>query len=277
MIFNGFAAGADLTPWRRTIADLDYEELHTDASVQDLAAYQQVVERVRAARYCFLNSYSVIRTDGWLDLMESIARSQDVGAVGATGSWASQSSYLRFELALGGPYARVFEGRVRTVKTLASLSPNSTPPAPAPDPLRGALIGGRTLARFVATYPAFPSPHLRTNGFLVSRDVWLRVCSRILADKGAAYRFESGRRGMTSRLKRLGLRALVVGRDGQAYETSEWPTSRTFWQANQENLLIEDNQTRSYEEGDTEVRVALSRFAWGRWADPYEPGPSEGS
>jgi hypothetical protein len=271
VIFNGFDQNQDLRPWRRAIEDLQYEEMHTPTRVLDLPAYGMAVERFPAARYCFLNSYSVIRAAGWLNVMQSIASSTRVGAVGATGSWASQSSYLRYELALGGPYRRVFPDRVTTIRTLASLSPNETHPEPVPDPLRGALIGGRGLLSRVRAYASFPSPHLRSNGFLIDREAWLNIYSRDLTNKGAAYRFESGRRGMTARLRRMGLEVLVAGRDGRAYESSEWASSRTFWQGSQENLLVEDNQTRSYEHGDMEVRRALSGFAWGRLAEPDEP------
>jgi hypothetical protein len=271
VIFNGFDLGQDLAPWRRALGDLKYQEFRTETPVLDIAGYRQVVERVPAARYCFLNSYSVIRADGWLGLMQSIANDSSIGAVGATGSWASQSSYLRFELALGGPYRQVFADRVRAIRTLASLSPDVPHPEPAPHPLWGALVGGRALLKAAARFAAFPSPHLRSNCFLIDRDIWLRVCSRAPNDKRGAYQFESGRRGLTARLRAMGLNVLVAGRDGRAYESREWPDSRTFWQGSQENLLVEDNQTRSYEEGDAEVRHALSSFAWGRHADPYEP------
>jgi hypothetical protein len=59
----------------------------------------------------------------------------------------------------------------------------------------------------------------------------------------------------------------VVGRDGRAYDPTDWYRSHTFWEANQENLLIADNQTAEYEHGDQDTRTALSRYAWGHEAD----------
>jgi hypothetical protein len=270
VVFNGFGRDDDLTPWRRALVDLRYEELRfATPCFSDIAAYKQAADLVPARKYCFMNSKCVIRTRGWLETLTSTA-GPGVGAVAATGSWASQASYLRFELALGGPYGRVFADRITTIRTLASLSPNAPPPTPAPDSLRGALSGWRTLANFVAAYRSFPNPHLRTSCFLIDRDVWVRVCTDAPTDKGLAHRFESGRRGLTERLKAMGLRALVAGRDGRAYESSQWPASRTFWQGDQENLLVEDNQTRSYRDGDAKLRRALSGFAWGRHADPCD-------
>jgi hypothetical protein len=59
------------------------------------------------------------------------------------------------------------------------------------------------------------------------------------------------------------MRALVVGRNGEAYEHAQWPESRTFWSADQQNLLVADNQTMKYQNAAPSQRVALSRQAWG--------------
>jgi hypothetical protein len=268
IVLKGFDDERAIEQYRALATDICEHWLEVPDDGFDLGAYRRAALSLGHRQLVFMNSFSVICTDTWLEIMSSIASSDRVGAVGATGSWASQASYLRFELALGGSYHRVFADRVGTIRTLASLSPNEPPPTPAPDPLRGALSGWRTLANFAIAYRSFPNPHLRTNCFLIDRDVWLRVCSDVPTDKGLAYRFESGRRGLTARLKAMGLRALVVGRDGRSYESSQWPESRTFWQGDQENLLVEDNQTRSYRDGDANVRRALSGFAWGRLADP---------
>jgi hypothetical protein len=72
----------------------------------------------------------------------------------------------------------------------------------------------------------------------------------------------------------MGLNVLVVGRDGRAYSPEEWPQSNTFWQSNQENLLVADNQTRSYSNGSDYTRLVLAHYAWGRRASPAD-APTE--
>jgi hypothetical protein len=275
ILFNGFRADHDLSPWQRALDHVRHEELRIPSPVLDLAAYRQAVERITAARYCFLNSYSVIREDGWLELMSSIASGHRVGAVGASGSWGSQFSHARYALGLGGPYRRVFADRQATHRVFAGLSAD-TPAATSPaGPLRRALAGARGVIAYSVAFPPFPSPHLRSNCLLIDRDLWLRVADPAPHDKLAAYRVESGRRGITARLRAMGLRVLVAGRDGHSYDTAEWPASRTFWQGSQENLLVEDNQTRAYQQGDSEVRRVLSGYAWGPQADPAEAWVSE--
>jgi hypothetical protein len=268
IVLKGFGDERASKPYRELAADICQHWLEVPDDSLDLGAYKLAALSLAHRQLVFANSFSVICDDGWLRIMSSAANSERVGAVGATGSWASQASYLRFELALGGPYRRVFADRVATIRTLASLSPNQPVPVPVRGPVRGAVFGGRALAKHAISFASFPCPHLRTNCFLIDRDLWLRLCSTVPTDKDAAYRFESGRRGMTARLKAMGLRVLVAGRDGRGYDSSEWPASGTFWQGNQENLLVEDNQTRAYQHGDPAVRRALSGFAWGELAAP---------
>jgi hypothetical protein len=267
VVFNGFHADQDCTPWQLALEHVTHDELRLTAPVLDLAAYREAVERVPARSYCFLNSYSAILQDGWLELMRSLARRPRVGAVGASGSWGSQFSHLRYQLGLGGPYRHVFPDRQTTDHVFAGLSGDVPATSSSASRVTLALAAVKAVILYAAAFPAFPSPHLRTNCVLVERDVWLRV-TRAPRDKLAAYRLESGRRGITARLEAIGLRALVAGRDGRAFEPSEWAASGTFWQGNQENLLVEDNQTRAYIQGDEAVRRVLSGYAWGPQADP---------
>ena len=51
--------------------------------------------------------------------------------------------------------------------------------------------------------------------------------------------------------------------DGKGYDISHWKESRTFWIAEQENLLISDNQTALYHNADSSYRKILSNNAWG--------------
>jgi hypothetical protein len=89
--------------------------------------------------------------------------------------------------------------------------------------------------------------------------------------KQDAYKLENGRRSITRQLQRKGLRTLVVDRHGAVYDHEQWHHSRTFWQGDQEGLLVADNQTRWYADADADRRRLLSGFAWGPEADPTLP------
>ena len=117
-------------------------------------------------------------------------------------------------------------------------------------------------------FAPFPNYHLRTNAFMASRETLSRIKLAPLRMKHSAYKFESGKEGLTSQVRRLGLQVLVVGRDGQGYEPERWHLSNTFWQSTEENLLIADNQTELYLSGDAARRAELSHYAWGDFARP---------
>lgn len=123
-------------------------------------------------------------------------------------------------------------------------------------------------------FEGFPAVHLRTNAFMAERAAFLGLSDGRIRGKMAAHRLESGRRSMTRQIQRLGLRVLVVDRDGAIYDHQDWPRSTTLWQRNQEGLLIADNQTRIYTNGGIDRRRMLSAFAWGRQADPTSPPAS---
>jgi hypothetical protein len=68
---------------------------------------------------------------------------------------------------------------------------------------------------------------------------------------------------LTWQVQALGLHAVIVDRRGQSYGVADWARSATFWQGEQEGLLVADNQTELYQNGSVERRSVLSRFAWG--------------
>lgn len=114
----------------------------------------------------------------------------------------------------------------------------------------------------------FPAPHLRTNAFCVRGETLRGLGLGMPATKRATYALESGRTGITRRLRQRGLETLLVGRDGIALATARWPEASAFWQDEQQDLLVGDNQTRLYDAATAEQRAALRGYAWGRRARP---------
>ena len=85
-------------------------------------------------------------------------------------------------------------------------------------------------------------------------------------DKRDTYLLESGPHSFTRQILARGLRPVVVGRDGRAYDIEEWSASATYRAEDQRNLLIADNRTRDWERASTRLRRRLSRDAWGSQA-----------
>lgn len=239
--FNGLRDEAERAPYEALLTDVPHETFVMPGSTQDIPVYLAVARRVEHEYLCFLNSYSTPLADGWLAMLHAHVSREDVGVVGASGSWESRFS-------------------------ATAPAPERVPRTLHPKRWAGWMI--RSYQRLAPvelrrTFAPFPNPHLRSNGFMIRRRRLLGLSVGPIASKLDAERFESGRRGMTRQLQARQLRALVVGRDGAAYPPDRWPTSRTFRSGEQENLLIADNRTQQYAEASVEERARLRRLAWG--------------
>ena len=90
----------------------------------------------------------------------------------------------------------------------------------------------------------FPAVHLRTNAFVIERELFLSLRTGRLRTKRAVYQLESGRGNLTAQLTARGRPPVVVDPHGAARRGPEWPEGDVFWQGRQQDLLVADNQTR---------------------------------
>lgn len=244
VLFKGFSNPAQLAPYETLLADQPHARMFVRDFGFDVRPYMQAARAYPHRFFVFFNSFSRILIPGWLEMMVSIARRPGVGIVGATGSHqsiASDNLAMRWFYRKSAPaYRRPLSIAYRYARYLVS-------------------IRGR--------FPAFPNFHVRSNAFLVPREVMTGLRCGLILGKWDAYQFESGAAGMTRQIMDAGLLPVVAGKDGLAYEPRDWPESRTFWIGNQENLLVSDNQTRAYAEGDPGLRERLAFCAWRRYPD----------
>ncbi|MDB4879085.1 MAG: hypothetical protein JWL60_531, partial [Gemmatimonadetes bacterium] len=242
VVLNGFT-GVDPAPWRHVLRQTAHDELQLPAPVQDIPAYAAAARHASEPLVCFCNSWSEPLAPGWLALLASHATRPEVGLVGASGSWESHRSNLVGELSPGG-LARALRRRLGGTSSTSRAVEVARPPA-ARSSLPGALVRyGRALGEARAHFDRFPSPHIRTNGFMLRRELWASLQVGDIHDKFDALRFESGRAGLTGQVEARGLRALVVGRDGQGLAPADWWRSGGYRSGSQDNLLLADNRTR---------------------------------
>lgn len=259
VVLKGFHDEAELKQCRELLQPFPHLELRVSDEGLDLTAYYKAMSAFEFDYYCFLNSFSILRDPAWLRKLYTFAVASEVGIVGATGSYESPFSDLvkEFSRRLTDSFREQnldrCLGRERGMRTGYQL-------------LKRLLTGGYrapALLKFAFYFPAFPNYHVRTNAFLLRRSLGARLRWRETRSKGDAYLLESGRNGITAQVMRMGLRALVVGCDSVAYDQNQWHSSNTFWHGDQGNLLVEDNQTRRYAQGDNETRKTLFLRAWG--------------
>jgi hypothetical protein len=233
LIISGTPDQAQTTALVSLFGGAPVSVIHVQDIDYDIGKYRAALETSDFELCCFLNSYSIILAPGWLKIFSDCALDSRVGIVGATSGYESH-----FSNAMAGLAAR----------------------KPSLGMLRHGVPGA---AKLWAYFPAFPNPGIRTNAFMIRRDVFQRVRWPHNPSRMEAFRFESGRRSLTRQVQKMGLDAVIVGCDGRHYGVSEWPSSGTFRQNEQHNLLVADNHTIEYSTAAPERRRQLAINNWG--------------
>ncbi len=263
LIFKGFPFGHGTQAYDRLLADVPHRRMYLADFGFDLRPYFRAVATLEHRYLCFLNSFSRILERDWLAKLHRWASTEGVGVVGATASYQSFST----SNAERGHMLRAMSPPARLRWRVGHIFKDRQPGLVAQ---RAAawLLGGAGLWQPARYFPPFPNYHVRTNAFMSRRETLARVRVGPVFFKLSAFMFESGGGSLTRQGLRLGLRPLLVGRNGVAYEKEHWHLSNTFRQSRQENLLIADNQTDLYAEADAATRAELSRLAWGMHSRP---------
>lgn len=260
IIFKGFDHPQDIEKYRVLLNPFQYLTLEISDEGFDITAYFAAVERYsdKYKYFCFLNSYSVIQDREWLrKLYENISR-PGVGLVGATGTWNSHNANVRARYRGFG--AAVFR---RNNQGLSNIESWPHTKIPFWEAAFSKIRAVRRSFTYMIHFGSFPNFHIRTNVFMISGELMKSLECPVIQTKMDAYKFESGKKSLTMQILNKGSRVIVVGKDGVGYEKDEWHKSKTFWQCDQENLLITDNQSRDYQDGTAERRRFLSLVSWG--------------
>ncbi len=132
----------------------------------------------------------------------------------------------------------------------------------------GATGSFESLNAFDYRIPPFPNVHLRSNSLIIRRIDLLLMFPKRIPDKLSAFHVESGPDSFTRQLFERGMSVLVVGGDGRGYPIQRWPDSKTFRLGLQENLLVHDNVTRTYDVMSFKRKKEISGLTWGDYIKP---------
>jgi len=125
-----------------------------------------------------------------------------------------------------------------------------------------ALVGATASYEPLDEATPFPNAHVRSNGVLIDRLVWLsRECPA--SDKRACNRFEAGAQGLSRQMLEEGGGIGIVTRQGKLIGVDDWPRAACFRVRQQEELLVADNRTVAYALSSHSQRQRLARLAWG--------------
>lgn len=241
LLFNGVMNKDDTNAYHEYALQqgLVYDSYYREKG-QDLEVYFWIARQLSVEYVLFLNSYSILLSQNWLyKYMNIVIKEKRIGVISATGSYQSYYSSLLYENSWRWEKDNSFRVNWRKYKLLI-----------------------KTIFFYRFCFKPFPNPHIRTNAFLINKELFLSLKFKVPEDKFRAYQFESGRTGLTNQLLRKNLRVLIVDVFGNFYEMTNWYQSRTFWTSNQENLLVSDNQTGIYQDATSAERAKMSYNAW---------------
>ena len=308
VIYKGDAGDASLAAAQAVFADLPHIPIALPDTGFDVGSYLSAAGMVDHRYLCCLNTFTELRAPGWLAALHRYASLPEVGIVGATASYESIHDLQRLHkwvtwlcthdrIPFDPRIARYYESILATdgadwlasgraeaaqwlgLKSLVRRVRGHRRAKRRWPTLHGHLVerwktytaDGHAMAR-LARFPRFPNPHIRTNGFLVRRSHLLSTPYGVIADKLDACEFESGEDGLTQQLRRQGLRAVLVDRDGTGFDVADWWRSRTFRLNDQRGLLMSDNRTRAF---DSLSEAERARVAWTTWGDYLGAGPRD--
>lgn len=239
-LFNGVIQQEDITSYLVYSKNENIKFHHfTLKKGQDLEAYYWISRKLSHDYILFLNSYSTILAPGWL--LKYVQHIDDrTGVVSATGNYISYYSSVFHKNGISWNSDKTFIENIKKYKLLL-----------------------KAFFYWQFIFPPFPNPHIRTNAFFMKRDLFLALDFNKPKTKLNAYQFESGKYSLSRQLVKKGLKILIVDKYGRVYTINEWKTSNVFWQGNQENLLIGDNQTAAYDEANDLEKKRLTTLAWG--------------
>jgi hypothetical protein len=293
VIYKGYDRPEQLEEARSVFRDLPHLGIEVDDTGFDIGAYLKIARQIDHEYLCFLNSFTELEADGWLGMLHRYASLPHVGIAGAMGSYESlsesvallskvahicQCPWITYDRRIVHYFAFV----VSHHRSEWLVQGDRTRMAPALTRLRqwiryksrlgfrrywqSLIRPGGPMAPY-ACFPGFPNPHIRSNGFMIARKRLLKECFGPIQTKLDACAFESSANSLTTRLRKVGLATIVVGRNGNGYDVAEWPKSETFRLGNQSNLLLSDNQSRNFTAMTTGTRATHVRMTWGDYLD----------
>lgn len=302
VIYAGFNGRQALMEAHIVFRDIPHLAVDFTDVKLDIGYYLETSRRLPHEYLCFLNTYTELKTPNWLAHLYAHAERAGVGIVGATASYESLYSSVGLLHKVGwvcdasgnAVTERVasYYGFVIKHSRATAVVQREAPPPPGMlnrwrdrtahivqqraidlgfEGYWADLTSPKGALADYRRFPAFPNPHIRSNGFMLRRDRLAAFDPAKIQTKLDACGFESGFDGLTAQLRQVGLAAVVVSKDGKGYDVDEWARSRTFRLFDQSSLILTDNRSREFEQMSEAERAVHARMTWGDYLGPAPP------
>jgi hypothetical protein len=304
VLYKGYGSEAELNRAREVFAGIPHIGLELPDTGFDIGSYLDAAALIEHEYICCINTFTRLLAPEWLQKLHHYASQPDVGIAGSTASYESLFDTLRLfnwaswlcthdKIGFDPRIAAYYEmwlkvtaadwmtrGLARqkkgwSIKSWFKLRRRRRKLKRRWPKLVGHLAkrweaytaDGEEMAR-LRRFPRFPNPHIRSNGFMVRRLDMLSAMKGPIVDKIVACEFESGQDSLTWQLRRRGLRAILVNRDGAGYDVADWASSGTFRLGSQSGLLMADNRTQDFDVMNAAIRATHVWVTWGDYSGP---------
>lgn len=248
IVFNGYVNEDEITPFLFLLANSSIEyHIQKTTSKYDIDVYYYITNKYNNYLYfLYLNTYSNILHKNWLLYFYNNINQNNVGCVSATGAWGDFDHRMEYN---------------KSIKQLLSFNIN--------------IKSLKKVIYFRFNFYPTVGIHLRTNAFIIQREIFLNIkrpkvkpyfLSFFLGlnkKKLRSFCFEHGDNSFTKQLIKKGYKIKIINKLGLAYDIENWAKSNIFWNGDQENLLIQDNQTSKYSNASLENQKKMRFTAWG--------------
>lgn len=301
VIYKGFANEEERAQAERLFDGLDHRHIDVDDALTDIDSYLATARQFDDIDvFCFVNTFGEITCENWLSMLYEALTSDRVGIAGSTASyesllnscrlfskviWLCNNNFMRYHKEVHCHYLSVIGQhrpqwiRKHVISRLIAKFRDRADDYAYLSAYDGMfeefwdlLTRHDGVYEFLKNYPAFPNPHIRSNGFMIRRAHLLPFAlGSGRMSKNQSYLFESGCSGLTRQLLDQQLRTVVVNRQGEAFDVDDWPQSRTFRLGSQDGLLITDNQTRNFHSLSSPERDVYAAITWGNFPRANQP------
>jgi hypothetical protein len=294
IIYKGFESSESLEQAKLIFKDVLHDQIFLEDVGFDIGSYFEASKVITSEYLCFLNTHSEISADDWLKLMMQAATKDEIGLTGAMGSYESIKDSVNlyrwiilesmganleikkfiaiyFEYILSRYHRKWYLGNIfdeiemeqdnRLKRLVLFLRKIVFLPGFYSSGTQSIWLSAPKFESNI--FPSFPNPHIRSNGFIMKGQIFRGLLTRNLINKAEANLFESGPQSMTNVIKNLGLKVVIVGKNGTIYDEENWWDSHTFRQGDQSNLLISDNHTRAFMDMSEPSRESHEWLTWG--------------
>jgi hypothetical protein len=213
----------------------------------DLGTYFKILKYVDEEYIYFFNSTSRIVDDNFFKFSINAMFDKKLGLLGWAGSFGTLRPSIKkifFKLKINIIINKNF---INTIKDL--------------------LIDVIAFPRHLYLYknfPKFPNPHVRSNAFLIKKDLYeeFSKISKYPETKIEACELESGKNGLTKFVQKKGYDVKVVNSKNKIFDIRECDKSETWRTGDRQHVLVADNGTFFYEKMPISRKLFKEYSAW---------------